>query len=301
VRRQSCHTSLRRVAEEVAARENACPQPVVMTDRAFAFQAKQLSSKHHAQSPSDNQQQPALRAYTTFHRVPCAELKGNAITTAEIGLQLLQGGLKPVQERGALYEAADELRLCAASLDQRAFIHLWRQDYLNTIAFTFLGGCGQSEATNSADLRTVAKHAMRWGGGAGENGEFGETDKVTISPLLENWLAVRFCEDVGKNDSQFMITTHSEQEDKSSGLERDFGYVLNHRTVSPFLVGRDNICVSLSQACLRSKFETRFQFYCRSAVRLRAIQWHSQVFYQPGLTPKSAKSSRVPVQTAEAH
>ena len=47
------------------------------------------------------------------------------MTTAEIGQQLLQGGLKPVQERGARYEAADELRLCAASLDERAFVHLW--------------------------------------------------------------------------------------------------------------------------------------------------------------------------------
>jgi hypothetical protein len=82
---------------------------VVITDRAFAFQAKQLSSKHRAQSPSGNQQQPVIRANATSHRVPCAELKGNAITTAEIGLQLLQGGLKPVQERGVRYKTFDKL------------------------------------------------------------------------------------------------------------------------------------------------------------------------------------------------
>ena len=79
---QSRHTSRRRVVEDVAARENACPQSVVIADRALAVEAKQFSSKDHAQSPSDYQQQPALRAYTTSHRVECAELKGNAMTTA---------------------------------------------------------------------------------------------------------------------------------------------------------------------------------------------------------------------------
>ncbi len=111
VHRKSRYTSHSRVVEEVAPRENACPQSVVITHRAFAFQAKQLSSKDHAQSPSYNQQQPALRSYTALHRVQCAELKRNAITTAEIVLQLLQGALKPVQERGARYQGADELRL----------------------------------------------------------------------------------------------------------------------------------------------------------------------------------------------
>ena len=49
------------------------------------------------------------------------------MTTAENGLQLLQGGLKPVQERGALYEAADELRIRAPLLGERVFVHLWWQ------------------------------------------------------------------------------------------------------------------------------------------------------------------------------
>jgi len=41
-------------------------------------------------------------------------------------LQLLYGGLKRVQERGARYEVADEieLRIYAPSLDDRALIHL---------------------------------------------------------------------------------------------------------------------------------------------------------------------------------
>ncbi len=58
--------------------------------------------------------------------------------TRENGLQLLHGGLKRVQERGARYEVADELRIsapqlgaCACnvfgifarSLDSRACIH----------------------------------------------------------------------------------------------------------------------------------------------------------------------------------
>jgi hypothetical protein len=73
---QSRHTSRRRVAEEVAARESARAQPERVTDRAFAVEAKQPSSKHDAQSPSANQQQPVLRANTTSHRVPCFGFKG---------------------------------------------------------------------------------------------------------------------------------------------------------------------------------------------------------------------------------
>ncbi len=42
----------------------------------------------------------------------------------ENGLQLLHGGLKRVQERGVRYEVADELRISAPPLDDRAWIHL---------------------------------------------------------------------------------------------------------------------------------------------------------------------------------
>ena len=123
VPRQSRHTSRRRVAEEVAARESARAQPERVTDRAFAVEAKQPSSKHDAQSPSGNQQQPVLRANATSHRVPCFGFKGAPVATREYGLQLLHGGLKRVQERGARYQVADESRLSAPSLDDRVWIH----------------------------------------------------------------------------------------------------------------------------------------------------------------------------------
>ena len=50
------------------------------------------------------------------------------MSTGENGLQLLHGGLKPVQERGAHHEAVDELRISAPMLDDRAWIHLWWQE-----------------------------------------------------------------------------------------------------------------------------------------------------------------------------
>jgi hypothetical protein len=119
---QSRHTSRRRVAEEVAARESARAQPerVIVTNRAFAAEAKQPSSKHGAQSPSGNQQQPVLRANTTSHRVQCIGFKGTPVATRENGLQLLHGGLKRVQERGANNKVEDQLRIPAPSLDDRA-------------------------------------------------------------------------------------------------------------------------------------------------------------------------------------
>ena len=98
---QSRHTSRRRVAEEVAARESARAQPECVTDRAFAVEAKQPLSKHGAQSPSGNQQKLALRANMTSHRFQCIGFKGAPVATRENGLQLLHGGLKRVQERGA--------------------------------------------------------------------------------------------------------------------------------------------------------------------------------------------------------
>ena len=132
VPRQSRHASCRRVAEEVAARESARAQPerVIVTNRAFAVEAKQPSSKHGAQSPSGNQQQPVLRANTTSHRVQCIGFKGAPVATRENGLQLLHGGLKRVQERGARYQVADELRIPAPSLSDRVLIHLcWQEEH----------------------------------------------------------------------------------------------------------------------------------------------------------------------------
>ena len=124
--------SRRRVAEEVAARERARAQPerVIVTDRAFAVEAKQPLGKHRAQSPSGNQQQPVLRAnsYTTSHRVQCIGCKGAPVATRENGLQLLHGGLKRVQERGVSYQVADEFGISAPSLDDRAWIHLCSQE-----------------------------------------------------------------------------------------------------------------------------------------------------------------------------
>ncbi len=48
--------------------------------------------------------------------------------TRENGLQLLHSGLKRVQERGARYQVADELRIPAPWLDDRALIHLCSQE-----------------------------------------------------------------------------------------------------------------------------------------------------------------------------
>ncbi len=81
VPRQSRHTSkfsCRRVAEEVAARESARAQPECVTDRAFAVEAQQPSSKYRAQSPPGNQQQPVLRANTTYHCVSMHALQRSA-------------------------------------------------------------------------------------------------------------------------------------------------------------------------------------------------------------------------------
>ena len=124
---QSRHTSRRRVAEQVAARESARAQPERVTDRAFAVEAKQPLGKRRAQSPSGNQQKPVLRAnsHTTSHRVECIGFKGAPVATRENGLQLLHGGLKRVQERGARYQVADELRslmISAPLLNDRGLI-----------------------------------------------------------------------------------------------------------------------------------------------------------------------------------
>jgi hypothetical protein len=122
VPRQSRHTSRRRVAEQVAARYSARAQPQRVTNHAFAVEEKQPLSKHRAQSPSSNQQQPVVRANTTAHRAQRFAFKAELVATRENRLQLLHGGLKRVQERGARYYAADELRIPAPPLDDRARI-----------------------------------------------------------------------------------------------------------------------------------------------------------------------------------
>ncbi len=58
----------------------------------------------------------------TSQRIQCIGFKGPRVATRENRLQLLHGGLKRVQERGARYKVADELRTPAASLDDRALI-----------------------------------------------------------------------------------------------------------------------------------------------------------------------------------
>jgi hypothetical protein len=90
-----------------------------MTDRAFAVETKQPFSKLQTQSPSSNQQQPVLRAKTTSHSIQRIDFKGTPGPTTnpgnrENGLQLLQGGLEPVQERGT-HQEVDELRISAPS------------------------------------------------------------------------------------------------------------------------------------------------------------------------------------------
>jgi adenylyl- and sulfurtransferase ThiI len=80
---------------------------ITLINAAFAVEAQQPSSKHPAQSPSANQQQPVLRANATSHRVQCMGWKGAPVATRENRLQLLHGGLKRVQERGARYQVSD--------------------------------------------------------------------------------------------------------------------------------------------------------------------------------------------------
>jgi hypothetical protein len=111
---------LRRFFEEVAARESTRAQPECVTDHTFAVEAKQPSNKRCAQSPPGNQQQPVLRANTTSHRVRCIGLRKPPVTTRKNSLQLLHGGLEPVQEHGALDKLVDELRLLAPSLGSRS-------------------------------------------------------------------------------------------------------------------------------------------------------------------------------------
>jgi hypothetical protein len=78
-----------------------------------------LLEKQKKTGPSDNQQQPVLRAnsYTTSHRIQYIGFKGAPVATRENGLQLLDGGLKRVQERGARDEVVDESFISAPSLN----------------------------------------------------------------------------------------------------------------------------------------------------------------------------------------
>jgi hypothetical protein len=80
-------------------------------NRAFAVEANQPSSKHRAKLPSANQKQPVLRANATSHRVQCFGIKATVVATRENRPELLHGGLKRVQEHGARYRVANELRL----------------------------------------------------------------------------------------------------------------------------------------------------------------------------------------------
>jgi hypothetical protein len=78
-----------------------------------------LLEKQKKTGPSDNEQQPVLRAnsYTTSHRIQCIGFKGAPVATWENGLQRLHGGLKRVQELGAREEVVDESVISAPSLD----------------------------------------------------------------------------------------------------------------------------------------------------------------------------------------
>jgi hypothetical protein len=97
-------------------------------------------SQQRAQSASSNQQQRGSRANITSHCLKCIGFKGAPVATRKNRLQLLHGGLKRVQECGAHYKVADDLRISAPSLgdgacnvlgifapslDSRACIHKW--------------------------------------------------------------------------------------------------------------------------------------------------------------------------------
>ncbi len=133
----------------MAPRENARPQPERITYRAFAVETKQTFSKLQTQSPSTNQQQPVLRAKTTSHSIRRIDFKGTPGPTTnpgnrENGLQLLQGGLEPVQERGTRHEVFVELRISAPSLDNRACNEL-RISSPFFCSCAFLHCCSQEE------------------------------------------------------------------------------------------------------------------------------------------------------------
>jgi hypothetical protein len=106
---QSRHTSRKRFAEEVAAREDTRAQTCRITfiNRAFVVETKQLSSKQRTQSPSVKQQQPVLRANATSHRVRYIGCKGEPVATRKTRMHVIHCGLKPIQERGEHYKASD--------------------------------------------------------------------------------------------------------------------------------------------------------------------------------------------------
>ncbi len=77
---------------------------------------KQPLRKHCAQSPFRNQEQLFHTAEPNRHRAQRIPFKTKTQTTWENGLQLLQAGLKPEQERGLGDQGIDEMQFCAGSV-----------------------------------------------------------------------------------------------------------------------------------------------------------------------------------------
>jgi hypothetical protein len=79
--------------------------------------------KHRAQPPFGNQQQPVHTAEPNRHRSQRIPFKTKPKTTWEYRLQLLQAGLKPVQERALCHQGIGAMGFSAPSIRDGAWIH----------------------------------------------------------------------------------------------------------------------------------------------------------------------------------
>ena len=88
--------------------QNTIPESGIV-DSELTRRTQQPLRKHRAQSPFRNQQQQAQMAQVSRHRAQQIPFKTKPKTTWENRLQLLQAGLKPVQERGLCHQGIDAM------------------------------------------------------------------------------------------------------------------------------------------------------------------------------------------------
>ena len=94
-----------------------------MVDTEVTRRTEQPLRKQRAQPPFGSQQQPVHTAEPNRHRAQRIPFKTKPKTTWKNGLQLLQAGLKPVQERGLCYQGIDKLGFSAPSIRDGVWIH----------------------------------------------------------------------------------------------------------------------------------------------------------------------------------
>jgi hypothetical protein len=94
-----------------------------MVDTKVARRTEQPLRKQRAQPPFGSQQQPVHTAEPNRHRAQRIPFKTKPKTTWKNGLQLVQAGLKPVQERGLCYQGIDELGFSAPSIRDGVWIN----------------------------------------------------------------------------------------------------------------------------------------------------------------------------------